>query len=82
MLDNCSICTLGCDFYVLLSAWLQVFVDGMEPARKPLERMFEDSTSEKSVSEPCQMCYFIFCLFIATKMNLKKSQLFAAESYR
>ncbi|XP_029303972.1 LOW QUALITY PROTEIN: T-lymphoma invasion and metastasis-inducing protein 1-like [Cottoperca gobio] len=26
----------------------QVFVDGMEPARKPLERMFEDSASEKS----------------------------------
>ncbi|XP_041657866.1 T-lymphoma invasion and metastasis-inducing protein 1 isoform X2 [Cheilinus undulatus] len=26
----------------------QVFVDGMEPARKPLERMFEDSSSEKS----------------------------------
>lgn len=39
----------GCDFYVLLSAWLQVFVDGMEPTRKPLERMFEDSASEKSV---------------------------------
>lgn len=31
------------------SMWLQVFVDGMEPVRKPLERMFEDSTSEKSV---------------------------------
>ena len=30
-------------------AWLQVFVDGMEPVRKPLERMFEDSASEKSV---------------------------------
>uniref|UniRef100_A0A8D3EFM4 TIAM Rac1 associated GEF 1 n=1 Tax=Scophthalmus maximus TaxID=52904 RepID=A0A8D3EFM4_SCOMX len=28
----------------------QVFVDGMESARKPLERMFEDSASEKSVS--------------------------------
>uniref|UniRef100_A0A4W6FXJ6 TIAM Rac1 associated GEF 1 n=1 Tax=Lates calcarifer TaxID=8187 RepID=A0A4W6FXJ6_LATCA len=27
----------------------QVFVDGMEPVRKPLERMFEDSASEKSV---------------------------------
>ncbi|XP_049896087.1 rho guanine nucleotide exchange factor TIAM1 [Epinephelus moara] len=26
----------------------QVFVDGMEPVRKPLERMFEDSASEKS----------------------------------
>ncbi|KAK7925931.1 hypothetical protein WMY93_008241 [Mugilogobius chulae] len=26
----------------------QVFVDGMEPVRKPLERMFEDSGSEKS----------------------------------
>ncbi|AWO99751.1 putative T-lymphoma invasion and metastasis-inducing protein 1 [Scophthalmus maximus] len=26
----------------------QVFVDGMESARKPLERMFEDSASEKS----------------------------------
>ncbi|TKS82965.1 T-lymphoma invasion and metastasis-inducing protein 1 [Collichthys lucidus] len=26
----------------------QVFVDGMEPTRKPLERMFEDSASEKS----------------------------------
>ncbi|XP_029957639.1 T-lymphoma invasion and metastasis-inducing protein 1 isoform X1 [Salarias fasciatus] len=26
----------------------QVFVDGLEPVRKPLERMFEDSTSEKS----------------------------------
>ncbi|KAM3868568.1 rho guanine nucleotide exchange factor TIAM1-like [Diretmus argenteus] len=26
----------------------QVFVDGMEPVRKPLERMSEDSTSEKS----------------------------------
>ncbi|XP_034538996.1 T-lymphoma invasion and metastasis-inducing protein 1 isoform X1 [Notolabrus celidotus] len=26
----------------------QVFVDGMEQTRKPLERMFEDSTSEKS----------------------------------
>uniref|UniRef100_A0A8D3BQ49 TIAM Rac1 associated GEF 1 n=1 Tax=Scophthalmus maximus TaxID=52904 RepID=A0A8D3BQ49_SCOMX len=28
----------------------QVFVDGMESARKPLERMFEDSASEKSVT--------------------------------
>lgn len=27
----------------------QVFVEGMEPVRKPLERMFEDSASEKSV---------------------------------
>uniref|UniRef100_A0A3Q3JWW3 TIAM Rac1 associated GEF 1a n=1 Tax=Monopterus albus TaxID=43700 RepID=A0A3Q3JWW3_MONAL len=27
----------------------QVFVDGMEPVRKPLERTFEDSVSEKSV---------------------------------
>uniref|UniRef100_A0A3Q1H627 TIAM Rac1 associated GEF 1a n=1 Tax=Anabas testudineus TaxID=64144 RepID=A0A3Q1H627_ANATE len=27
----------------------QVFVDGMEPVKKPLERMFEDSASEKSV---------------------------------
>ncbi|KAK5917905.1 hypothetical protein CgunFtcFv8_002715 [Champsocephalus gunnari] len=26
----------------------QVFVDGVEPVRKPLERMFEDSASEKS----------------------------------
>ncbi|KAM6984184.1 rho guanine nucleotide exchange factor TIAM1 isoform 1-T2 [Tautogolabrus adspersus] len=26
----------------------QVFIDGMEPVRKPLERMFEDSSSEKS----------------------------------
>ncbi|XP_040006587.1 T-lymphoma invasion and metastasis-inducing protein 1-like isoform X1 [Xiphias gladius] len=26
----------------------QVFVDGMEPVRKPLEHMFEDSASEKS----------------------------------
>ncbi|XP_032388834.1 T-lymphoma invasion and metastasis-inducing protein 1 isoform X1 [Etheostoma spectabile] len=26
----------------------QVFVDGMEPVKKPLERMFEDSASEKS----------------------------------
>ncbi|KAM9348065.1 rho guanine nucleotide exchange factor TIAM1-like [Symphorus nematophorus] len=26
----------------------QVFVDGMEPVRKPLERMFEDSASERS----------------------------------
>ncbi|XP_033834219.1 rho guanine nucleotide exchange factor TIAM1 isoform X1 [Periophthalmus magnuspinnatus] len=26
----------------------QVFVDGMEPVRKPLEQMFEDSASEKS----------------------------------
>uniref|UniRef100_A0A3P8TYC7 TIAM Rac1 associated GEF 1 n=1 Tax=Amphiprion percula TaxID=161767 RepID=A0A3P8TYC7_AMPPE len=27
----------------------QVFADGMEPVRKPLEHMFEDSASEKSV---------------------------------
>uniref|UniRef100_A0A3Q1B8M6 TIAM Rac1 associated GEF 1a n=1 Tax=Amphiprion ocellaris TaxID=80972 RepID=A0A3Q1B8M6_AMPOC len=30
----------------------QVFADGMEPVRKPLERMFEDSASEKSVRAP------------------------------
>ena len=29
--------------------WSQVFVDGMETTKKPLERMFEDSASEKSV---------------------------------
>ncbi|XP_054873180.1 rho guanine nucleotide exchange factor TIAM1 isoform X2 [Amphiprion ocellaris] len=29
----------------------QVFADGMEPVRKPLERMFEDSASEKSERE-------------------------------
>uniref|UniRef100_A0AAQ4P7Q3 TIAM Rac1 associated GEF 1 n=1 Tax=Gasterosteus aculeatus aculeatus TaxID=481459 RepID=A0AAQ4P7Q3_GASAC len=29
----------------------QVFVDGMEPVKKPLERMFEDSASEKSEKE-------------------------------
>lgn len=30
----------------------QVFVDGREPMKKPLERMFEDSASEKSVRAP------------------------------
>lgn len=39
-----SVCVRVC---VLL---LQVFVDGKEPMKKPLERMFEDSASEKSVS--------------------------------
>lgn len=49
--------------------WLQVFVDGMEPVRKPLERMFEDSASEKSVraqpsllsksTNTTQMCLYI-----------------------
>lgn len=48
---------------------LQVFVDGMEPVRKPLERMFEDSASEKSVraqpsllnksTNATQMCPYI-----------------------
>lgn len=37
-------------FAMSCSLWcLQVFVDGMEPVKKPLERMFEDSASEKSV---------------------------------
>ena len=34
-----------CTYFVCL----QVFVDRMEPVKKPLERMFEDSASEKSV---------------------------------
>lgn len=48
--NNCSVCDIfGCSCDVQFSVSLQVFVDGMEPVRKPLERMFEDSASEKSV---------------------------------
>lgn len=39
-----------------VSLFLQVFVDGMEPVRKPLERMFEDSASEKSVRSLTLLC--------------------------
>ncbi len=50
---RCNNCKEGiifaCRCNQLLYLWLQVFVDGMEPVRKPLERMFEDSASEKSV---------------------------------
>lgn len=39
----------GCRCTDPFSVWSQVFVDGIEPVKKPLERMFEDSASEKSV---------------------------------
>lgn len=40
---------------------LQVFVDGMEPAKKPLGRMFEDSASEKSVRTQSSLFYISHC---------------------
>lgn len=44
-----AVCALRFDPSVIYWSPLQVFVDGMEPAKKPLARMFEDSASEKSV---------------------------------
>ncbi|TNM84823.1 hypothetical protein fugu_009001 [Takifugu bimaculatus] len=42
----CSVAAVALPFHLILL--LQVFVDGMEPAKKPLARMFEDSASEKA----------------------------------
>lgn len=44
-----AVCVLQFDPSVIYWSLLQVFVEGMEPAKKPLAHMFEDSASEKSV---------------------------------
>lgn len=46
---------------VIYWSLLQVFVDGTEPAKKPLARMFEDSASEKSVRAPISSIYICSC---------------------
>lgn len=40
---------------------LQVFVDGMEPAKEPVARTFEDSASEKAVRTPISLFYSCCC---------------------
>lgn len=54
-----AVFVLQFDPSVIYWSLLQVFVDGMEPAKKPLARMFEDSASEKSVRSPMSW----FCIF-------------------
>lgn len=45
-------CVLTLRCFVLL----QVFADGAEPVRKSLQKVFEDSSSEKSVSFQLCLC--------------------------
>ena len=49
LFEDCSVAGWGRDVSFVACVWPQVFVDGMETTKKPLERMFEDSASEKSV---------------------------------
>lgn len=56
-----AVCVLRFDPSVVYWSLLQVFVDGMEPAKKPLARMFEDSASEKSVRTQSSLFYISCC---------------------
>lgn len=49
--------------------WLQVFVDGMEPVKKPPTRLFEDSASEKSVRTQISLFYISCCLNLDISWN-------------
>lgn len=55
------VCVLRFDPSVIYCLLLQVFVDGMEPVKKPLAHMFEDSASEKSVRTQISLFYIPCC---------------------
>lgn len=64
-----AVCVLWFDPSLIYWSLLQVFVDKMEPAKKPLGSMFEDSASEKSVSTQSSLLYICHCW----KLDVRRS---------